>query len=316
MKKHPVLSSSRKAVEKVLGRRFISYCRLYLTIPGLLLREMFRLSAMIHHKNRSGDDPEVLLAALRTNAHILDKSLQTDNWMAGRGRQYYKSLCENAELLKNSALTCDSSFKWAMDKKLEYEEAQRHSFTMRQPSMENQQEIDTCQLKRFIQSRRSTRTFSDKKIEPCILNELADIISWSATSCNRQPGKLFITQNAEKIDVCLKQCAGATCLGEKNPCFVAVCADMRFYMLKDYNLPFVDVSLGLQNMLLLAHCQGIEATILNWMHHTRRGDKILRQTLKIPNYYMIILNLILGYPLKTAPVPGRKDSNLASVWIS
>lgn len=315
-KLHTVIHTTYKLMRKLLGKRFICLCHQSISMPCLFIRELYRLFMMIYYKNRFFEDPEVLLAALRISAHVLDKSLQADNWMIGRGKAQYVSLCEYADFLKDSVFSSDPSFKWAMDKKREYEESQLNEMNTQRAYLYNQQGINKSQLKMLIKGRRSIRSFSDKKIEHDILIELADIVNWSATSCNRQPAKLFITQNTKKINACLKQCAGATCLSEKAPCFIAVCADIRFYMLKDYNLPFIDVSLGLQNMLLLAHLQGIEATILNWMHHTHREDKIVRQTLNISGYYMIILNLILGYPLKTAPIPGRKDSNLTTVLVN
>jgi len=301
----------RRLLRKLLGLRFISFCRAYISVPGLLFRELLCVISMIHYKRRYNDDPEVLLAALRTSAHILDKSLQADNWEIGHGRAQYETLCKYVEHLKDSRLTSDPSFLWALDKKREYEEAQEYGPKNGKPYLYSQAGINKDQLQQLIRSRRSTRLFKEKQIEPDILKELANIVSWSATSCNRQPARLFITQNPEKTDKCLQQCAGATCFGKKMPCFIAVCADTRFYMLKDHNLPFIDASLGLQNMLLMAHLQGIEATVLNWMHHTKREEKILRQTLGIPDYYLIVLNLILGYPVRSAPVPARKANNLA-----
>ena len=305
----------RKLLGKLLGMRLISFCRAYIFVPWLLFRELLRVIAMIHYKRRYSNDPEVLLAALRTTAHILDKSLQADDWEMGRGLAQYKTLCKYVERLKDSPLTSDPSFRWALDKKREYEESQQRTPKSGQPYSCSQPGINKNQLLQLIQSRRSTRLFKEKQIEPDILKELADVVSWSATSCNRQPAKLFITQHTEKIGRCLKQCAGATCFGKKMPCFIAVCADTRFYMLKDRNLPFIDISLGLQNMLLMAHLQGIEATILNWMHHTSRENVILRETLGIPEYYLIVLNLILGYPIYSAPIPGRKSSRLALTWV-
>jgi len=118
------------------------------------------------------------------------------------------------------------------------------------------------------------------------------------------------------VAICLNQCAGATCFSKTNfnkarPCFISVCADARLYMIQDRYLPLIDVSLGLQNMLLLAYSQGIEGTILNWMHHTAKEDSILRKTLNIPGYYLIAFNVLIGYSDKAVPVPKRKSRDLA-----
>lgn len=305
----------RKLTRKLLGQRLVSFCRAYSPVPGLLFHEFLRVSAMIRYKRRYADDPEFLLAMLRTKAHILDKSLQADNSETGRGRANYKVLCELADSLKDSSVIEDPSFKWALDKKREYEETQEYGPKNGKPYLCIQSGITKDQLLQLIRSRRSARAFEERQIKFDVLKELADVVSWSATSCNRQPARLFITQNPEKISKCLQQCAGATCLGQKIPCFIAVCADIRFYMIQDRNLPFIDVSLGLQNMLLMAHVQGIEGAPLNWMHHSPQEELILRETLDIPEYYTIILNLILGYPVRSVPAPGRKGKNFSFTWV-
>jgi nitroreductase len=270
---------------------------------------------MIRYKRRHADAPEVLLCGLRTSAHILDKGLQADNWTVGHSRAQYEAVCHYIERLKNSTLKTDPSYKWALGKKAEYEEAQNFGRVDRHPIEHIPTRITKNDLLYLIQSRRSIRSFEDRSIGQEILKELANVVSWSPTSCNRQPAKLFITQNSEKVATCLKQCAGATCLGETIPCFIAVCADMRFYMIQDHNLPFIDVSLGLQNMLLMAHVQGVEGTFLNWLHRTPQEDVILRETLDIPEYYLVIVNLIIGYPIHSVPTPGRKCNKLAYTYV-
>ena len=113
----------------------------------------------------------------------------------------------------------------------------------------------------------------------------------------------------------MKQCAGATCFGEVLPCFIAVCADTRSYMIQDRNLAYIDVSLGLQNMILLAHLQGIEGTTLNWMHHTKREDAILRRTLNIPEHDLVVVNFVMGYSAQSTLAPGRKGDDLSCVIV-
>ncbi len=300
----------RKFIKKLINQPLISFFRNYSCIPRLLFNHLIHLCGMIYFRQRYFNDPEVLLAAGRTNAHILDKSLQADNWEIGHGKMQYETLCQCVDQLKSSSLTSDPSFRWIIEKKQEFEDSQQNRPKESQLHLFNCTGISKSQFLQLIRGRRSNRLFKENQIEPDILKDFADVVSWSATSCNRQSSKLFVTQNSEKITTCLQQCAGATCLGKIIPCFVAVCADLRFYSPQDYCLPFIDASLGLQNMLLLAHLQGIEGVPLNWMHHTYREEKILRKTLGIPNYYAIILNVILGYPLHSAPIPSRKDVNL------
>ncbi len=265
----------------------------------------------IRMKQKYLNDPEVVLGGLRTSAHIVDKGLQSDEWQVGRSKIFYGRMCQQIDTLKNSDLVDDPSYQWAVDKQREYDEAQEAG--PKEYSLEDSQEplVDKDALKKLILGRRSTRSFIDRPLEVETIKELADVVNWSPTSCNRQPAKLFVTQNPEKVTKSLQQCAGATCIGPATPCFMAVCADTRLYMVVDREVPLIDVSLGLQNMLLLAHAQGIEATLLNWMHHTPEQDAALRETLGIPEYYRIIVNILAGYPAKSAPTPERKSCDLA-----
>jgi nitroreductase len=308
-----LIEGLRKFIKKLLDQAFIfiSFCRAYIAVPKLLFQELCSIARLIYWRRRDTEAPEVLLSELRTKAHILDKSLQADNWEAGRCRIQYEALCKYIDLLEDSTLKMDSSYKWALAKKTEFEEAQNFGRGDHRAFKNIQTTITKADFLNLIQSRRSIRAFENRPIDPEILKELADVLSWAPTSCNRQPAKLFMTQNSDKIAKCMNQCAGATCFGEVIPCFIAVCADSRFYMIKDRILPFIDVSLGLQNMLLLAHLQGIEGTTLNWMHRTLQEDRVLRETLKIPAYYLIIINFVLGYPKHSVPTPGRKCNKLA-----
>ncbi len=306
------MSKTRKLIGKLLGPQVKSAIRDYSDVPGLLAKDLRNLIEFIQINRKYQDDPEVLLGELRTSAHIVDKGLQANDWQAGRSQMFYRRMCEQIDQLKTSEFTDDPSYQWAVGKQQEYNEAQT-SGPMALPLEEAAPEkrVSKEALVKLILGRRSTRSFLDRPLETETIKELANVVNWSPTSRNRQPAKIFATQNLEKVAASLQQCTGATCIGPATPCFMAVCADKRLYKAVDRDVPLIDVSLGLQNMLLLAHAQGIEATLLNWMHHTPEQDAMLRKTLGIPEYYRIIVNVIAGYPAKSAPTPERKSCDLA-----
>jgi nitroreductase len=307
----------KKITKFLLGEKLINYVRQYFLVPRLLFNELLRLNSLIRNRQKYISDPEVKLASIRTRAHIVDKGLQAFNWEVGRGRNPYLQLCREIDTFKGLDLIQDPSFLWALQKRSEYEVFQKNGKILVETSNKSTQStFDKNELLNLIKSRRTVRTFDDKIIDTEILKEFADVINWSPTSCNRQPAKLFFTQNAEKVIKCINQCAGATCFSDVTPCFVSVCADTRFYKIIDRDLPFIDVSLGIQNMLLLGHAQGIGAAILNWMHHTSEEDATLRETLEIPDYYSIIFNLIMGYSSECPPVPLRKNIKMACEIVS
>lgn len=263
----------------------------------------------IRNNRHADDDPEVLLCRFRSVAHNIEKGLQDTHWEKGHSALTYQKAMSLGKKVGNSELNSDPSYMWAMEKCKEYENAQRTGQAIPQKKQYVTREISFEQIENVIRNRRSVRSFENKIIPLKILEKLAEIMAWAPTSCNRQPAKIFITQNPNKVLTCLNQCAGATCIGEVVPCFISVCGDCRFYQdFRDRTLPIIDVSLGLQNLLLLAHSYGIEGTVLNWMHHTSKNDFTLRETLDIPDCYIIVMNLIIGYPKKTSPPPGRKSA--------
>ena len=182
----------RKFIKKIVGQRFISFCRAYSVVPGLLFQELRRILTLIRVRRRYADDSEVVLCALRISAHILDKGLQADNWEVCHSQTQYETLCRYSDSLKDSTLRADPSYQWALEKKAEHEEAQKSGLAGRHLIERAATRITKDDLLQLIQTRRSIRSFEHRPIEPEILKELANVISWSPTSCNRQPTKLFI----------------------------------------------------------------------------------------------------------------------------
>ncbi len=290
------------------GRRWVFLIgRGWREIPRVVCDEWMLCRRMLRDAWEYRSDPDVILCGLRTAAHMVDKGLQVDECERGRGKSPYAAAKELHRLIEHSEVSSDASYGWATEVISQYEEFQgggQQRFPKHASLRDDEVTRET--LLQIIKTRRSVRHFSDEPIAEETLRAFADVANWAPSSCNRQPIRLFITQEAKTVRRCLNQCAGATCLGT-TPCFVAVSGDRRPYTPRDRHLPYVDVALGLQNMLLLAHAYGIEGTILNWMHATNEQDRQLRCILGIPQYYEIVVALILGYPARGAPPPARKD---------
>jgi len=281
---------------------------IFFLLPRVLCEET-KLILTLLTNGRYAKDEDVVLASLRTCAHIIDKGLQADNWQPDRAISFYSECVKNIKQLEKSTLNSDDSYKWAKEKVLEYEKVQETSSPLHLDYSNIHNNEHTRQLLRdIITSRRSVRSFLNKSVDADVLKELVSVVNWASSSCNRQPIVLHITQQRELVRKCLNQCAGSTCFSEiEPPCFIAVCVDIRFYRLADRHVFIVDGALGIQNLLLFAHTYGIEGTVLNWMQATRREEKKLREMLAIPKYERIIFNIALGYPSKAMPAPGRKE---------
>lgn len=256
---------------------------------------------------RYRSDPEVLLAHLRTAAHIVDKGLQAPCCEPGRSKSPYATAKALLDSLAGSRLQSDNSYRWAAAKVVAYQCFQTGGEQESVPYVPPADPSGASeQLMKLIKGRRSVRRFREGVLDAAVLERLAEAANWAASSCNRQPIELFLTQSKDLVRDCLAQCQGATCLGAPL-CFVAVCGDTRAYSMRDRHLPLIDVSLGLQNLMLMAHALGVEGTVLNWMHASQEQERALRRILGIPQYCTIVVGLILGFPDAGAPPPARKN---------
>ena len=307
----------RRALVDRLGLDVLRACMT--SMPYALWQDVCLLARHVHqdYVNRRHASREVLLSNLRTATHILDKGLSCEPWEPGRGRAAYNRTKALLQLIGDDEATrADSSYQWAMQRVLEFEAAQttgQRPTALREPPVISKEDRD--RFIEVIRSRRSTRYFRREKLPRELLGEIAAAVNWSPCSCCRQPVVLHITQQDDKVRLCLAQCAGATAFSEHVPCFVSVCADTRFYTLRDRHLPLIDASLGAQNYLLIAHAYGVSATALNWMHATREQEKNLRRALSIPAHERIIFNLAMGYPEALPREPGHKGLESTCVFI-
>jgi hypothetical protein len=75
-------------------------------------------------------------------------------------------------------------------------------------------------------------------------------------------------------------------------------------------LPYIDVSLGVQNCALVAHALGISLTLLTWAQQVDWQEHELRRLLDIPVHFQIIVSAAGGYPDRGVDVPVRKTKEL------
>lgn len=279
-----------------------------LIIPSYYKEIIYDVEKIIEMQraNLYSDDIDINSIKLRKNAHMLDKGLQRKDLKAGHSKEIYNQAINYAKNIENEYINKDESINWCFNKIKNYEELQNGEFQ----GFENFN-IDNGnyeELVKVIKNRRSSRIYRDNKIEVNIINKIFETINWASSSCNKQPIKVFITQNDNLVNECLKQCKGATGFGKNIPCFISVCVDMRGYVLpSEMYLPMIDASLGVQNSVLTAHTFGLSTTILSWAQKDRIEEKNLRKLLTIPEYYGIIFNMTMGYPEFNAPIPMRKS---------
>jgi nitroreductase len=294
----------KKTLYKVLGvklTRILFFSRYYMDII-----EFGERLKNIRQEKKYCDD-QMWAAKLRRVVHMIDKGIHLDTYEIGRSANDYQEARMLLDEIKSREVLDDPSVIWARGKLQEYENKQKEyeensniSVPKTDCSYEN--------MLNAIMTRRSCRNFCSKPVPDDVIEKIIQVISWSPSSCNRQTAKVFLTNDPDMVKKCMSKCEGATCFSEYVPLFFSFCSDARSYLMpKEIVLPYIDISLGIQNCNLIAHSLGLSLTLLTWTQHTEQQEKELRELLGIPEYCQIIVNGVAGYPKAGADVPLRKS---------
>ena len=259
-------------------------------------------------------DEPYWMGKLRQYAHVMDKGIHRNDFSQGHGTAAYQLATEALSHLRSSAALSDPSVAWATRKIRQYEELQSGKGT-RDTSVYVRTVCRYEALVDAIKTRRCIREFLDRPVEDQVIDQITDVVDWSPTSCSRQPARVYATNNPALVRTCVALHHGAACFSEiYAPLFMTFCADTRVYdMPGEMATPYIDVALGVQNCLLVAHTLGLSLTLLSWAFHSDAQEQALRKLFGIPGYLEIIVSTVGGYPRGGAEVPARKAKELSIV---
>jgi nitroreductase len=246
----------------------------------------------------------------RKYAHILDKGLNREDRTIGHSRK----IRDEIDLIKKNVKT-NSTSDWGDEIVNFYDKFQAGYSISKDIDIEFQlSHAGPDEAFDLITKRRSIRYFKEKDIPEDIIGHVFESVNWAANSCNRQNTVLFVTKDKLKIEQCMRQNAGATCMNLPNV-FVSVCSDTRSYILPtEREAAFIDASLGAQNVMLMCQAYKLGSCVLNWTHAKKHEEESLRRILGIPEHCEIVFNLLIGYPMKGANPPARKSLSDTVVW--
>jgi len=155
-------------------------------------------------------------------------------------------------------------------------------------------------LQELIQSRRSVRIFSDKKLEPGVLEKIIKAGIYAPSHCNTQGWK-FIFVNKQEIKNKIFESGGTTTI-KKAPYGILVLYNTGLSDNLEYKDWIQSSSAAIQNMLLIIHNLGLGAC---WVCHLPR-KKILKKIFNIQKPYSSIAYIAFGYPAQnTIEIPRK-----------
>ena len=149
------------------------------------------------------------------------------------------------------------------------------------------------EYEKLIKERKSTRLFSDKKVEKEVLDKILEAGRLAPTAKNVQPFKIIVVKSEEglkKIDNC-------TPCRYKAPVVLVVCGDVeKAYVKDDTPMYVMDASIVNTHMMLEATNIGVDNIWIEYFD----TDKLINE-FELPSNLKPVCLLPIGYKAKLCP---------------
>ena len=154
----------------------------------------------------------------------------------------------------------------------------------------------------LICARRSVRYFDEKSVDINIILKAIAMAQQSPSVCNRQPGRVYYTTDADKIAAALQLQDGNRGFGHYVKALIVVASDLSvFGGPNERNQVFIDGGLFAMTLMYSLTYLGLATCSLNWMA-TARNDRQLRNLCGIKSSHTVIMLIAAGYPPVSANV--------------
>ena len=156
-----------------------------------------------------------------------------------------------------------------------------------------------------IYDRRSVRKYTDKEVNPDLVDEILRAGMFAPSGCNKQPWEFVVFNEKDLIKEIKKLHPYATAL-ETAPVCIMVCGDTQKEMAKGFYQ--VDCSAAIENMLLASKALGLDTCwmgIYPWAEVMQAFSKRFNLPENIEPFALISL----GYAESKQSRPKRYDSS-------
>ena len=174
-----------------------------------------------------------------------------------------------------------------------------------------------------VKSRRSIRKYKDTSLDDKIILELLESARLAPSGSNTQPWHFIIikdqTTKARIVEAAHNQKWMLTA-----PVFIACVADIRVRITDNRSLCLTDQSpeeelkkiirdssIAIEHIVLEAESRGLGTCWINFAAAIESPEMLKK--LGIPDNCEIVAPIIIGYPEKIPPVPGRKDPEILKI---
>lgn len=151
----------------------------------------------------------------------------------------------------------------------------------------------------LIKTRRSTRAFQARPIEPAILTEIAESALYAPSAMNRQAWHFTVLTKREEMDALATLVKEALGLDD-GYCFYRPAAFIITSNARENPMGVDDCACALQNIFLTAHAHGVGSVWINQLRHVCDEPKVraLLTAYGVPADHAVYGCAALGYPAK------------------
>ncbi len=152
-------------------------------------------------------------------------------------------------------------------------------------------------LPKLIKTRRSTRSFEDRPIEPQVLTAIAESALYAPSAMNRQAWHFIVLTKREDMDALAALVKEALGLDE-GYCFYRPAAFIIASNARENPMGADDCACALQNIFLTAHAHGVGSVWINQLRHVCDEPKTrdLLTAYGVPADHVVYGCAALGYP--------------------
>ena len=155
---------------------------------------------------------------------------------------------------------------------------------------------------RLVMSRQSDRAYDkEHSVEPEKLERILEAARLAPSACNAQPWKFLVVTDRELSRKVGKAAAGLGMnkFAKDAPVHILIVEESANITsllggkVKDKHFPLIDVGIAASHIVLAAESEGLGSCILGWF-----DEKEIKQLTGIPASKRLLLDIIVGYPLK------------------
>lgn len=163
----------------------------------------------------------------------------------------------------------------------------------------------------LVLSRQSDRAFDKQKtVEPEKLERILEAARLAPSACNAQPWRFVVVTDpilSEKVGKAASG-LGMNKFAKDAPVHILIIEESANFTsflggkVKDKHFPLIDIGISAAHLVLAAESEGLGSCILGWF-----DEKEIKQLVGIPSSKRLLLDVIVGYPLKGKKPKSRKD---------